>query len=81
MVVVVGLSIILILVLMGYLICGYICAEKDNSINRVLIALYRSVLDAVLRFPKLTLASAGVVLLLSLIVGIVTGKQIGRAHV
>ena len=42
-------------------------AEKDNPINRALIALYRPVLDAVLRFPKLTLASAGVVLLLSLI--------------
>ena len=62
-----GLSITLIPVLMGYLIRGHIRAEKDNPINRALIALYRPVLDAVLRFPKLTLASAGVVLLLSLI--------------
>jgi Cu(I)/Ag(I) efflux system membrane protein CusA/SilA len=62
-----GLSITLIPVLMGYLIRGHIRAEKDNPINRTLIALYRPVLDAVLRFPRTTLALAGVVLLLSLI--------------
>ncbi|WP_449448195.1 efflux RND transporter permease subunit [Thermomonas brevis] len=62
-----GLSITLIPVLMGYLIRGHIRAERDNPINRSLIALYRPVLDAVLRFPKLTLALAGIVLLLSLI--------------
>ena len=52
---------------MGYLIRGHIRSEKDNPLNRILIALYRPVLDAVLRFPKLTLALAGVVLLVSLI--------------
>ena len=62
-----GLSITLIPVLMGYLIRGHIRSEKDNPLNRILIALYRPVLDAVLRFPKLTLALAGVVLLVSLI--------------
>ncbi|MUV13383.1 efflux RND transporter permease subunit [Noviluteimonas gilva] len=62
-----GLSITLIPVLMGYLIRGHIRSEKDNPLNRALIALYRPALDAVLRFPKLTLALAGAVLLLSLI--------------
>ncbi len=62
-----GLSVTLIPVLMGYLIRGNIRAERDNPLNRTLIAAYRPVLDAVLRFPKLTLALAGVVLLLSLL--------------
>ncbi|HOB03046.1 MAG TPA: CusA/CzcA family heavy metal efflux RND transporter, partial [Casimicrobium huifangae] len=62
-----GLSITLIPVLMGYLIRGHIRSEKDNPLNRTLIALYQPVLDAVLRFPKLTLALAGVVLVLSVI--------------
>ena len=62
-----GLAITLIPVLMGYLIRGHIRAEKDNPLNRALIALYRPVLDAVLRFPRLTLALAGLVLVLSLI--------------
>ncbi len=62
-----GLSITLIPVLMGYLIRGHIRAEKDNPLNRTLIALYRPVLDVVLRFPRGTLVLAGVVLLLSLI--------------
>ena len=62
-----GLAITLIPVLMGYLIRGRIRSERDNPINRGLIALYRPVLEAVLRFPKTTLLAAGVVLLLSLI--------------
>ena len=62
-----GLAITLIPVLMGYLIRGRIRSERDNPINRGLIALYQPVLDAVLRFPKATLLAAGVVLLLSLI--------------
>ena len=62
-----GLAITLIPVLMGYLIRGHIRSEQDNPINRGLIALYRPVLEAVLRFPKATLLAAGVVLLLSLI--------------
>jgi Cu(I)/Ag(I) efflux system membrane protein CusA/SilA len=61
------LAITLIPVLMGYLIRGPIRAEQDNPLNRALIALYRPVLDAVLRFPRITLALAAVVLLLSLI--------------
>ncbi len=62
-----GLSITLIPVLMGYLIRGRIRAEAQNPLNRLMIAAYRPALDAVLRFPRVTLAFAGGVLLLSLV--------------
>jgi Cu(I)/Ag(I) efflux system membrane protein CusA/SilA len=62
-----GLAITLVPVLMGYLIRGRIRPERENPINRGLIAIYRPVLDAVLRSPKATLLGAGVVLLLSLV--------------
>ena len=55
-----GLSVTLIPVLMGYLIRGRIPDEKTNPLNRLLIALYRPLLNAVLRVPKLTLAVAAV---------------------
>ena len=61
-----GLSATLIPVLMGYLIRGRIPDEKSNPLNRWLIALYRPLLNAVLRVPKLTLAVAAVVLVASL---------------
>ncbi|MBA2676145.1 efflux RND transporter permease subunit [Ramlibacter sp.] len=61
-----GLSVTLIPVLMGYLIRGRIPDEKANPLNRLLIAAYRPLLDAVLRWPRLTLAAAGVLLVLSL---------------
>ncbi|WP_431511543.1 efflux RND transporter permease subunit [Variovorax sp. DAIF25] len=61
-----GLSVTLIPVLMGYLIRGRIPDEKTNPLNRLLIAVYQPLLNAVLRWPKLTLAGAVVVLLLSL---------------
>jgi Cu(I)/Ag(I) efflux system membrane protein CusA/SilA len=61
-----GLSVTLIPVLMGYLIRGRIPDEKTNPLNRALIALYRPLLNAVLRVPKLTLAVAAVVLAASL---------------
>ena len=57
-----GLSVTLVPVLMGYLIRGRIPKETSNPINRALIALYRPVLEAVLRFPKATLVIAAVVL-------------------
>jgi Cu(I)/Ag(I) efflux system membrane protein CusA/SilA len=62
-----GLAITLIPVLMGYLIRGRIRAEHDNPLNRGLVAVYRPVLDTVLRHPRLTLLLAGLVLLLSLL--------------
>ena len=61
-----GLSVTLIPVLMGYLIRGRIPDEKNNPLNRLLIAVYRPLLDGVLRAPKLTLAVAVVVLATSL---------------
>ncbi len=70
-----GLSITLIPVLMGYLIRGRIRPERDNPINRVLIAGYRPVLDAVLRYPRLTLASSGVLLALTVIPYVRIGSE------
>ncbi len=55
-----GLAVTLIPVLMGYLIRGDIPPEQKNPLNRWLIAIYRPLLDAVLRFPKATLAIAAV---------------------
>ena len=57
-----GLSVTLIPILMGYLIRGRIPHEAANPVNRWLMAAYRPVLEAVLRFPKTTLAVAAVLL-------------------
>jgi copper/silver efflux system protein len=57
-----GLAVTLIPVLMGYLIRGKIPSETANPINRGLIAAYRPALDAVLKFPKVTVAVALVLL-------------------
>ena len=56
-----GLAVTLIPILMGYLIRGRIPDEQKNPLNRFLIALYRPLLDIVLRFPKLTLLAAALV--------------------
>ena len=61
-----GLSATLIPVLMGYLIRGRIPDEKSNPLNRLLIAVYRPMLNVVLRAPKTTLIVAAVVVVLSL---------------
>ena len=61
-----GLSITLVPVLMGYFIRGRVTPEHRNPINRVLIAAYQPVIHAVIRFPKSTLAAAGVVLVIGL---------------
>jgi Cu(I)/Ag(I) efflux system membrane protein CusA/SilA len=53
-----ALAVTLIPVLMGYLIRGRIPEERDNPLNRVLIALYRPLLERVLRSPKATLVLA-----------------------
>ncbi|HET7791845.1 MAG TPA: efflux RND transporter permease subunit [Rhizobacter sp.] len=57
-----GLSVTLIPVLMGYWIRGRIPDEQRNPITRALIAAYRPALEAVLRWPKATLAVALVLL-------------------
>ncbi len=61
-----GLSITLVPVLMGYFIRGNVMPEHRNPINRALIAAYRPIIRAVIRFPKGTLLMAGVVLLVGL---------------
>ncbi|WP_317202765.1 efflux RND transporter permease subunit [Janthinobacterium sp.] len=53
-----GLAVTLIPVLMGYLIRGRIPDERKNPLSRFLIALYRPLLELVLRFPKTTLLGA-----------------------
>ena len=53
-----GIAVTLIPVLMGYLIRGKIPDERANPLNRWLIALYRPLLEGVLRFPKWTLLVA-----------------------
>ena len=57
-----GLSITLIPVLMGYWIRGRIPQERANPLARALVAVYRPILDAVLRFPKVTLFTATLLL-------------------
>jgi copper/silver efflux system protein len=60
-----GLAVTLIPVLMGLLIRGRIPQERSNPLIRGLIALYRPLLDGVLRWPKLTLAVAALLLVAS----------------
>jgi Cu(I)/Ag(I) efflux system membrane protein CusA/SilA len=57
------LSATLIPVLMGWWIRGRIPDENRNPISRVLIALYRPVLEGVLRWPKATLLLAALLVL------------------
>ena len=60
-----ALSVTLVPVLMGYLVRGRIPREMSNPLNRFLMAVYRPALEAVLRFPKMTLGIAGIVLTLT----------------
>jgi len=61
-----GLSITLVPVLMGYFIRGNVTPEDKNPINRALIAVYRPVINAVIRFPKQALILAAGVLAIGL---------------
>jgi Cu(I)/Ag(I) efflux system membrane protein CusA/SilA len=51
---------------MGYLIRGRIPNEHDNPLNRVLIAVYRPLLDRVLRYPAAVLVGAALLALLTI---------------
>jgi Cu(I)/Ag(I) efflux system membrane protein CusA/SilA len=62
-----GLSVTLIPVLMFYFIRGRIPEERSNPLNRVLIAIYRPLLDLVLRHPKTTLALAALFIVLTIV--------------
>lgn len=61
-----GLSVTLVPVLMGYWIRGKIPDEHRNPINRGLIWIYQPALNAVLRWPKMTLLVAALVFLTGL---------------
>jgi len=61
-----ALAITLVPVLMGYFIRGQVLAEHKNPVNKFLTALYMPTLKAVLRFPKVTLSAAVVVLFIGL---------------
>jgi len=62
-----GLSVTLVPVLMGYLIRGRIPHEASNPINRVLIRLYRPLLERTLQRPWITIGIAVVALMLTAI--------------
>ena len=53
-----GLSITLVPVLMGYFIRGHITPEAKNPVDRLLIFLYRPVINLVLKIPKVVLGVA-----------------------
>lgn len=61
-----GLSVTLIPILMGYMIRGKIPSENSNPLNRWLIRCYRPLLEAVLRWPRTTVAIAALALLTTL---------------
>ncbi len=62
-----ALSVTLVPVLMGLMVRGRIPHEAANPLNRWLMRLYRPALESVLRFPKATLALAGLLLALTAI--------------
>ena len=57
-----GLAVTLIPVLMGYCIRGKVLPEHKNPINRLLLATYLPVIRTVLTWPKVTVLSAGLVM-------------------
>jgi Cu(I)/Ag(I) efflux system membrane protein CusA/SilA len=62
-----GLSVTLIPVLMYYFIRGRIPDERSNPLNRLLIFLYRPLLDFVLRHPKAILLVSTLVILATIV--------------
>jgi len=61
-----GLSITMVPVLMGYFIRGHITPERNNPVNRVLIAGYRPFINMVLKMPGTVLVIAFVIVLAGL---------------
>lgn len=53
-----GLAITLVPVLMGYFIRGKVISEQKNPVNRLLVAAYKPLLNAVLKAPKTILVLA-----------------------
>jgi Cu(I)/Ag(I) efflux system membrane protein CusA/SilA len=71
------LAITLVPVLMGYFIRGHIRSENENPLNRIIMAIYRPAIQAVMKFPKLTLVLA----LLVTIAGFWPVSQIGSEFI
>ncbi len=67
------LAITVIPVLMGYFIRGKITPEHRNPVNRALTAVYKPVIDRVVRYPKLLLIG-GIVVILA---GVWPASQLG----
>mgnify|MGYP001069344360 FL=1 len=61
-----GLAVTLVPVLMGYLVRGKIRPEMENPVNRLLVAIYRPMVNFVLRFPWLAVATGALVLVVTL---------------
>ncbi len=59
-----ALAVTLVPVLMGYFVRGKILAEHKNPVNRLLTTVYMPVLKLALKFPKLTILMAFMVLLI-----------------
>ncbi|GAA5524664.1 cation efflux system protein CusA [Microbulbifer aestuariivivens] len=53
-----GLAITVVPVLMGYFVRGPIRPERENPVNRALTAAYRPLLELSLRYPRMVLATA-----------------------
>ncbi|MEL0630393.1 efflux RND transporter permease subunit [Psychromonas aquatilis] len=53
-----GLAITLVPVLMGYFIRGKVIPENKNPVNRMLVALYRPLLNVSLTYPKVIILCA-----------------------
>ena len=69
------LSVVLVPVLMTWFIRGKIRPERENPINRFLIALYNPIVNLVLRFRIVTLGLAFVILAVTLIPFSRLGKE------
>ncbi len=61
-----GLSITLVPVLMGYFIRGHIIPESRNPVDRVLVAAYRPLINAVLKAPGTVLLIAALLVVAGL---------------
>ena len=69
------LSITLVPVLMKLFVRGRIMPERKNPLNRILITLYRPLIEIVLRWRKTTIAAAAVILALSVYPVLRTGSE------
>ncbi|MEZ7279217.1 efflux RND transporter permease subunit [Pseudoalteromonas sp. 68 DY56-GL68] len=72
-----GLAITLVPVLMGYFIRGKVISEQKNPVNRLLVAAYKPLLNAVLKAPKTTLVLA----LVLAAIGFYPVKKIGSEFI